>query len=123
MFCEVDGGDSGTLVHLEQRVAAHEVVRGLYILKSFRSSHFLRMENGVAGNERFLVQKFLKLRVKVTVGSPHVGKGSGTTSATRRELMSKEQGVPCSPGIKAGVGVEEGVSLNRSVDPCWICLL
>lgn len=44
VFCEVDGTDSGPLVHLKQRVAAHEVVRGLYILETLGSSQFPRME-------------------------------------------------------------------------------
>lgn len=77
----------------------------------------------MAGNEPFFVQELLELSVKIAIRSPHVGKGSRTPSAWGRELMGKKQGVASPPGVKTGVGVKEGISLDMSVYPCSLDIL
>lgn len=43
----------------------------------------------MTGNEVSFVQKVLEIVVKITVGAPHVGKGSRAPSPGWRKLMGK----------------------------------
>lgn len=110
---QVDRGNSSALVYLEQPVATHEVVCGLHVFEALGSSHFLGVEQRVAGNEIPFVQELLKLRIQVPVCRPHVRKGSRTTRAGGRKLVGKEQRVTGSPRVEAGVGVKERISLDK----------